>query len=217
MGPLIVGGEATGVISLQNLDREHAFTESDVRVLRTIAASLCVALENARLFDETSRLLAETDERAAQLAIITTIQQGLAAQIDIQAMCDLVGDRLGELFDAQVFDIAHPRPRFAAVPLPVHDRARRAVRGQSRRRTSGIRRHVMETREPLVINERASERAVELGQPAVRQGEAPMSTLWAPLIVGGEATRRRLGPEPGPRACVRRRRRHACSRRSPPA
>ena len=25
--PLVVGGEATGRISLQNLDREHAFTE----------------------------------------------------------------------------------------------------------------------------------------------------------------------------------------------
>ena len=46
----------------------------------------------------------------------------------------------------------------------------------------------MESLEPLVINERASERAAELGQPAVRQGEAPLSTLWAPLIVGGEAT-----------------------------
>ena len=27
--PLASGGKATGVISLQNVDREHAFTESD--------------------------------------------------------------------------------------------------------------------------------------------------------------------------------------------
>ncbi len=32
--PLVVGGQATGVISLQNLDHEHAFTESDVRTAR---------------------------------------------------------------------------------------------------------------------------------------------------------------------------------------
>ncbi len=50
--PLIVGGAATGRISLQNLDREHAFTEADARLLTTLAASLSVALENARLFDE---------------------------------------------------------------------------------------------------------------------------------------------------------------------
>ncbi len=64
-----------------------------------------VALENARLFDETKRLLTETDERAAELAIINEVQQGLAAQIEMQAMYDLVGERLREIFDAQVLDI----------------------------------------------------------------------------------------------------------------
>ncbi|HEY3334903.1 MAG TPA: GAF domain-containing protein [Candidatus Limnocylindrales bacterium] len=185
--PLLVGGEATGVISLQNLDREHAFSEGDVRLLSTIAASLSVALENARLFDETRRLLRETNERAAELAIITTIQQGLAAQIDIAAMCELVGERLGELFDAQVFDIGI-LDREAGVfhfPYTIERGVRFADAATPYR---GIRKHVMETRAPLVINERATERAAELGQPAVRQGEAPKSTLWAPLIVGGEAT-----------------------------
>ena len=52
--PLVVGGEATGRISLQNLDREHAFTEADARLLTTLAASLSVALENVRLFDESA-------------------------------------------------------------------------------------------------------------------------------------------------------------------
>ena len=49
--PLVVGGAATGVISLQNIDREHAFSEADVRLLTTLAGSLSVALENARLFE----------------------------------------------------------------------------------------------------------------------------------------------------------------------
>ena len=51
--PLLVGDRATGVISLQNIDREHAFSEADVRLLTTLAGSLSVALENARLFEET--------------------------------------------------------------------------------------------------------------------------------------------------------------------
>ena len=49
--PMIVGDEVTGIISLQNLDVENAFSESDVRLLSTIAASMSVALENARLFN----------------------------------------------------------------------------------------------------------------------------------------------------------------------
>ncbi|HEX5826742.1 MAG TPA: GAF domain-containing protein [Candidatus Limnocylindrales bacterium] len=184
--PLVVGNEATGVISLQNLDREHAFSDRDVRLLTTLATSLSVALENARLFDETKRLLREADERAAQLSIITAIQQGLAAQADIQAMCEIVGDRLGDLFDAQVFDIGILDADDGLIHFPYT--IERGVRySDSPTPYEGIRRHVIETRAPLVINERAVERAVEMGQAAVRQGEFPRSTLWAPLILGDVA------------------------------
>ncbi len=47
-----------------------------------------VALENARLFDETQRLLKETEQRAAELAIINSVQEGLAAKLDFQAIDD---------------------------------------------------------------------------------------------------------------------------------
>ena len=53
--PLVSGGKAFGRISLQNLDRKDAFSEGDLRLLTTLASSLSVALENARLFDETKR------------------------------------------------------------------------------------------------------------------------------------------------------------------
>ena len=86
------------MISLQNLDREHAFSEADVRLLTTLAGSLSVALENARLFDETR-------QRNAELALINAVQRGLAEKLEMQAMYDLVGDRLQEIFDAQVVDI----------------------------------------------------------------------------------------------------------------
>ena len=52
-----------------------------------------VALENARLFDETKRLLAETDQRAAELALINEIGSALAAQLDFEAIIELVGER----------------------------------------------------------------------------------------------------------------------------
>ena len=96
--PLVVGGEATGRISLQNLDHEHAFTDADARLLMTLAGSLSVALENARLFEESR-------QRNAELALINTVQRGLAENLETQAMYDLVGDRLQEIFDAQVVDI----------------------------------------------------------------------------------------------------------------
>jgi GAF domain-containing protein len=53
--PLISGDKVRSYVSLQNIDSANAFSESDVRLLETLANSMSVALENARLFDETNR------------------------------------------------------------------------------------------------------------------------------------------------------------------
>ncbi|MCU0485118.1 MAG: SpoIIE family protein phosphatase [Anaerolineales bacterium] len=55
--PMLVGSEARGVVSLQNLDKENAFSKSDIDLLNTLTNSLSLSLENARLFSETERLL----------------------------------------------------------------------------------------------------------------------------------------------------------------
>ena len=106
--PIIGGDRVLGSIVIENYEREHAFGEAEVRLLETVAASMGVALENARLFDETQRLLKETEQRAAELAVINSIQQGMAAELDFQAIVDLVGDKLREVF-------AHRRHRHPLV------------------------------------------------------------------------------------------------------
>ncbi len=96
--PLIVAGQVNGMLVLNDMDREHAFSPDDVRLLETLAASMSVALENARLFDETQRLLKETERRSAELAVINTIQQGMARELNLRAIVELVGDKLREVF-----------------------------------------------------------------------------------------------------------------------
>src|SRR5436190_6703373 len=104
--PLISGEKVKSYVSLQNVDKEHAFSESDVRLLETLSNSMSVALENARLFDETNRLLKETEQRTAELAVINSVQDGLAKELDMQGIYDLVGERVQKLFNAQAVIIA---------------------------------------------------------------------------------------------------------------
>ena len=99
--PILAGDRVLGVIGSSALP-QNAFSESDERLLSTIASSMGVALENARLFDETKHLLAETNERAAELAIINSVQEGLAAKLDMQSMYELVGNKIQAIFDAQI-------------------------------------------------------------------------------------------------------------------
>ena len=183
--PLVVGDEARGVISLQNLDREDAFTEQDVRLLSTLAASLSVALENARLFDETRRLLGETDRRAAELAIVNSVQQGLAAELDVQAMYELVGERASDVFDTQVVDIAVYDRETGIMRFPFT-----IERGQRfpvpERPVMGFRKHVIKNRAPLLITHDLRALGLELGQPDHIVGEPAKSAVFAPLLVGEE-------------------------------
>jgi hypothetical protein len=99
--PLVVGDKVKSYVSLQNIDEENAFTDADVRLLETVANSMSVALENARLFDETNRLLKETEQRQAELSVINNVQEGLVREMNSQAIYALVGKRIGELFDTQ--------------------------------------------------------------------------------------------------------------------
>ena len=58
---------------------------------------MSVALENARLFDETQRLFKESEQRAAELAVINSIQQGIAGSLSFHGIVELVGDKLREV------------------------------------------------------------------------------------------------------------------------
>lgn len=55
--PMLVGNTAYGVVSLQNLDIENAFSQADIDLLMTLTNSLTLSLENALLFSRTERLL----------------------------------------------------------------------------------------------------------------------------------------------------------------
>ncbi|HEX6952294.1 MAG TPA: GAF domain-containing protein [Gaiellaceae bacterium] len=178
--PLISGDEVRGRISLQNLDRTNAFTDSDVRLLTTLASSLSVALENARLVHETR-------QRNAELGLINSVQDALAGELELQAIYDAVGDRVREVFDAQVVDIAIYNEASGLLEFTYT-----IERGERLPTESipliGFRKHVMETREPLVIDEPTPEIFERYGNPRVLSGSETQAGLFVPLIVGGRST-----------------------------
>jgi hypothetical protein len=77
---------------------EHAFTDADLRLLETLAASMSVALDNARLFGGTQRLLKEAEARNAEMPVINSTQRGMAGSLDFHGIVDLVGEQLRSVF-----------------------------------------------------------------------------------------------------------------------
>ena len=166
------------MISLQNVDREHAFSESDQQLLETLAGSLSVALENARLVHETR-------QRNAELALINSVQEAIAGELDAQAIYDAVGDRIRDVFDAQVVSIATVDDAGSLIQYPYL--IERGERLQAEPRPlAGFAKHVLETREPLLITENLDAESERYGSSVVA-GERPKSVLFVPLVAGGKA------------------------------
>ena len=183
--PIVAGDRVMGVLILDNHEREHAFGPAEVRLFSTIAASMGAALENARLFAETQRLLKETEQRAAELAIVNSVQEGLASKLDLQAIYDLVGEKIRSIFDAQVvlvgtFDHERGVERLnyafeKGLRLELPERPINATRRQ-----------LIESRQPFFINRLTPESIAARGGGTFEGTAPPKSVIFAPMLVGGE-------------------------------
>lgn len=67
--PLLIEDRAIGVISMQDMEIENAFTKNDVRLLSTIAANLAVAIENTRLQESLKRELTIQEKLISELEL----------------------------------------------------------------------------------------------------------------------------------------------------
>ncbi|MES1219377.1 MAG: GAF domain-containing protein, partial [Bacteroidota bacterium] len=103
--PLIIGDKINSYISLQDIDKEHAFTTSDVRLLETLANSMSVALENARLFEETKTLLAETEKGKKNVELLSDIGKQITASLDFETIFHKLYEHINQLADATIFGV----------------------------------------------------------------------------------------------------------------
>lgn len=183
--PLIIGDKVKSYVSLQNIDIENAFSDADVRLLETLANSMSVALENARLFDETTRLLKETEQRTAELSVINSVQEGLAKELHMQAIYELIGDKLSEVMNTLDIDIRLFSPETNQVFYPyMRDHGERMdIPPQPMR---GMSKHVYETGQTLIINEKLEERMEELGSIPIAGTQMEKSYMAVPIIVGNK-------------------------------
>ncbi|MCC6986985.1 MAG: GAF domain-containing protein, partial [Anaerolineales bacterium] len=185
MVPLIAGDQTRGLISLVDIEHENAFSESDVRLLQTLANSMSVALENARLFDETQRLLKITEERNAELAILNSVQAALSAELNSQGMYDAVGDKIREIFNnkdvgIRIFDHQTKTTHF---PYSYENGERNNVDAIPFT-DKGFSGHIIRTRETIVINENFAEAQNKDGAYTLPGTDTEKSLVMVPLIAG---------------------------------
>ena len=99
--PIIGNDRVLGSIILENYEREFAFDASAVRLLETIASSMGVALENARLFDEIQR-------RTRESAALAEVGRDVSATLDLATVMERIAGHAKELLGADTSAIFLP-------------------------------------------------------------------------------------------------------------
>ena len=172
--PINSGERTLGVLSVQGYQR-NAFDESHVRLLQTVASNMGIAIANARLFDETQRLLKLTEERAAELGAISKVSQALIAEPDFDSTIQLIGDQMREIFNADIVYVAllDSETKLIHFPYQFGETFKTLNLGE------GLTSKIIETGEPLLINQDVTERSVEIGATLV--GKEALSYLGVPI------------------------------------
>jgi signal transduction histidine kinase len=172
--PIVLRGVAFGNLYLTEKAGGEDFSEEDEELTQLLAAQAAVAIENARLYESSTRWL-------RQLESLNEIGNALASEIELEPLLALVARRLRELVDASLVLIA----------LPSGDALRvAAAEGDAAYGVAGIRLEFGASKAGRVLERGRSERIDSvLEDPEIDQQTARRlgvhSALFVPLIARG--------------------------------
>jgi signal transduction histidine kinase len=175
--PVLLRGVTYGNLYLSEKDDRSDFTDEDEELVQLLAAQAAVAVENARLFESSTRWL-------RQLESINEIGNALASQLELEPLLRIVARHLRELVAA----------RRVLIALPDTEDALRvaAADGEGAETWVGTRLELHGSKVGRVLERGRSERVDSiLDDPEVDQKAARefgvTTALYVPLIVHGRA------------------------------
>ena len=133
VAPLTNGRERLGFVYADIDGHDGRFGNHERKLLAVLAGRAAAALSHAR---QAEAWAGQLRQRAGELALIDSIQQGIAAKRDFQAIVDGVGDKLREVFGSEdlsirwwdaeadtlhmIYSVEHGQPLPKQPPHPVN-------------------------------------------------------------------------------------------------
>jgi GAF domain-containing protein len=176
--PILLRRVAYGNLYLTEKEGGGEFTEEDEELTMLLAAQAAVAIENARLYESSTRWL-------RQFETLNEIGNALASQIELEPLLALVARRLRELIDARIVLIALPEAGQSALRVA-------AAEGEGTYGLPGMSLDPQDSKAGRVLERRRSERVDSvLEDPEIDQQTARRlgvhSGIYVPLTVRGRA------------------------------
>ncbi|MEZ0395186.1 MAG: GAF domain-containing protein [Anaerolineales bacterium] len=181
--PFRLEAEQWSVIEIVS-PHERVWTADEQALVRQVTDQLSLALENARLFQQTQR-------QAQELAILNEMGQELSAQLDIEGIVTTVHKYIARLMPIHSFFVAlyDPQAKIITYPFYFQDGQRQAdTSGMTRPLRQGLTDYMLINRKPIFMPDHVEEQMEALGIEKIVIGQGLMPQCWmgVPLMIGDE-------------------------------
>ena len=176
--PIRVGERVLGVLEVE-ADRRRAFADDDAAALEIAADQLAVAIQNAALFQERER-------RIAELAVLNDMSRAISSALDLNALLEMVEPQVRRLFDTTSFFIAtyeEGSDEWALAFALEHGERFPSARYDA---DAGMTGYILRTRQPLLLSTAGELQAFHDEQGIAFVGEPAKSWMGVPLLVANQ-------------------------------
>ncbi|MBI4670815.1 MAG: GAF domain-containing protein [Chloroflexi bacterium] len=177
--PILSGEQVLGVLSVQRSGAGHPFTTEDERLLSTLAASVGVGIDNARLY-------ANLETRVQELALLNQVGEMVTSELPLTERLVQAGEALRQFFRVPSLYISLYDPAAHVLHTPYCYREGRQTQVAPVPDTrSGFAFTMLQSRAPLLINEQLREQMQQADAPAFEEVTAA-AFLGAPILYGND-------------------------------
>lgn len=171
--PIIVNDEVIALFSLDSI-KPNFFTNEHIELLQAFTGQASLALQNARLFDETAR-------RAREFASLYETSSILSAENELDSLLQNIVDHAKKMLNSNSSGIYLYHPESEELELSVITLSD-LKRGIRLRPGEGVAGHVAQTHQPIRINDYSvwEGRSTQYAHVPIR------AVLEVPMLYGGE-------------------------------
>lgn len=196
--PLLAQDNLIGILTVQSFEK-NAYTDYQVGLLRNLAIYASSAIQNANLYknledkveDRTTEVRLQKEEiernqRSTQL--LSEIGQQLISTLDIETVFESLHRNVNELMDASCFGIRlyDPEQNCVHYKYEIENGGRQEDVSVSMDKRNNYSVWCILNKQPIHLNDNASEHSKYVDEIMVVSGDMPHSLLFQPLMKGEE-------------------------------
>lgn len=174
--PMILGEQVLGAIVVQSAKSPNVYNERHKNILTAMASQASIAIQNARLFDETQK-------RAADLAALNEIVRVASEEIEIDKIVHAVYEKTAELLPMDAFIMAMYSNEMIDYRLVIDEGQRFEL--SPAHLGNNILSQVLRDKKPrLILRTRQEVQAMEAQNVGLGTKKISASLIYVPLLKG---------------------------------